>query len=576
MFRTARPRSISALTAIAFAVLLAACSKPAEVTPPVAAKPGPAATRPTDHADTGIAWKHASSDADVDAAFAQARAETKPVFVYWGAKWCPPCNQVKATLFNRQDFIERSRAFVPVYVDGDSPGAQKLGARFKVSGYPTMVLFDPQGTELTRLPGEVEAERYTQVLTLGMNAQKPVKDVLAQALKEARALDAAKRPSAGPPQAGLIPKGDRSRHAATEGSSLTANDWRLLAFYSFDTDQQQLVPKDGLPALLKQLADACPAEQAEVATRLRLKALAAVDAKAAAQPDAAAQATLLKVLADGTNARAHMDLLTNAATDITRALSTPGTPQRAALLTAFDVALKRFEADPTLSRADRMAALIARVDLAAIDAPKEAKPALGEVLLADIRAQTAKADREITDGYERQAVITSAAYLLQKAGLGAESDTLLKANLAKSHSPYYLMSALAGNAKARGDKAEALDWYEQAFEKSEGPATRLQWGASYINALVELGPTEEARIEKAASQLFAEAARQPDAFYERSGRSLQRVGTKLQAWNKGGAHAAVIKRLQARLDGVCGALDAADPNRANCAALLKTAPKQTT
>ena len=111
-----------------------------------------------------------------------AQAENKPVFVYWGAKWCPPCNQVKATLFNRQDFIERSRAFVPVYVDGDSPGAQKLGARFKVSGYPTMVLFNPQGQELTRLPGEVDPGRYTQVLTLGMNAQRPVKAVLADAL----------------------------------------------------------------------------------------------------------------------------------------------------------------------------------------------------------------------------------------------------------------------------------------------------------------------------------------------------------------------------------------------------------
>ena len=80
----------------------------------------------------------------------------KPVFLYWGAVWCPPCNQVKATLFNRQDFIERSRAFVPVYVDGDSPGAQKLGARFHVSGYPTMLLFSADGTEVTRLPGEVE------------------------------------------------------------------------------------------------------------------------------------------------------------------------------------------------------------------------------------------------------------------------------------------------------------------------------------------------------------------------------------------------------------------------------------
>ena len=542
MFRT----PFSALTAVVFAALLAACSKPAEAPQHVSINPPPApvaTAKPTDHADTGIAWKHASNDADVDAAFAQAKAETKPVFVYWGAKWCPPCNQVKATLFNRQDFIERSRAFVPVYVDGDSPGAQKLGARFKVSGYPTMVLFNPQGIELTRLPGEVEAERYTQVLTLGMNAQKPVKEVLAA--------------------------------AKTGGTGLTANDWRLLAFYSWDTDQQQLVPKDGVPALLKQLADACPADQTEIATRLRLKALAAVDAKAPARPDAAAQATLLKVLADAPTARAYMDVLTNYATDITRALSAKGTPQRAELLAAFDSALKRFEADTTLSRADRMTALIAQVDLATIDAPKGAKPQLGEALLTDIRTHTARADREITDGYERQAVIPAAAYLLEKAGLGAESDTLLKANLAKSHSPYYLMSELASNAKARGDKTEALNWYEQAFDKSEGPATRLQWGASYVNALVELGPQEEARIEKAASQLFAEAAKQPDAFYERSGRSLQRVGTKLQAWNKGGAHSAAMQRLQTQLDGVCGALEANDPKRANCAALLKPAPKQT-
>ena len=229
--------TVSLLTA---AALIAGCSKTQDATPvekPVALAASAAAS--SAHAGNAIAWQYAANDAEVDAAFAQARAESKPVFVYWGAKWCPPCNQVKATLFNRQDFIERSRAFVPVYVDGDSPGAQKLGSRFKVSGYPTMVLFNPQGAELTRLPGEVEGERYTQVLTLGMNAQRPVKDVLAQ--------------------------------ARTDAKGLSANDWRLLAFYSWDTDQQQLVPKGGVPALLKQLADACPADQGETATRLRLQ-----------------------------------------------------------------------------------------------------------------------------------------------------------------------------------------------------------------------------------------------------------------------------------------------------------------
>ncbi len=541
----------AALPAIALAALLAGCSKPqdtpAPMVPQVPAVQAPRATAIADHAEAGIAWRQAANDADVNAAFALAKAESKPVFVYWGAKWCPPCNQVKATLFNRQDFIERSRAFVPVYVDGDSPGAQKLGARFKVSGYPTMVLFSPQGTELTRLPGEVDPKRYTEVMTLGMNAQRPVKEVLA-------------RVKAG-------------------GQGVTADDWRLLAFYSWGTDQQQIVPKDAVPVLLKQLADACPADQTDTATRLRLDALAAAPDKAPAKPDATTQAMLLKLLADPAAARSHADQLANNASAITRALSAAGTPQRAQLVSAFELALKRLEADASLSRADRIGALIAQVDLARIDAPAASKPPskvkLPDALLADVREHTARVDRDITNGYERQAVITAAAYLLELAGLDAESDTLLKANLAKSHSPYYLMSELASNAKSRGDTPEALHWYEEAFNTSEGPATRLQWGASYINAMVELAPQDEARIEKAVQQLLTEAATLPDAFYERSGRSLQRVGTQLQGWNKAGAHAASMRRLQGRLDGVCSALDAADPKRANCEALLKPAPKKT-
>src|SRR5205814_4122338 len=100
---------------------------------------------------SGIAWQMASSDAEVDRAFALAKQSGKQVFLYWGAVWCPPCNQVKATLFSRPDFVERSRAFIPVYVDGDKPGAQKVASRFKVSGYPTMILFKPDGAEVTRL-----------------------------------------------------------------------------------------------------------------------------------------------------------------------------------------------------------------------------------------------------------------------------------------------------------------------------------------------------------------------------------------------------------------------------------------
>ncbi len=522
----------------AWAVLIGAVCASAPVAAPFAATATASPAAAKAEVD-GIAWVHASSDADVDAAFERARSERKPLFLYWGAKWCPPCNQVKSTLFNRADFIARSRAFVPVYIDGDSPGAQKLGTRFKVRGYPTMVLFKADGTELTRLPGEVDAAQYTQVLTLGMNAKRPVKTVLAEA------------------RAG--------------GAKLTPNDWRMLAFYAWEVDEQQVVPKAELPVMLKTLAANCPARLADTSTRLLLKSLAASDGQAPAA--APVRQRVLKLLATPADARAQMDVLSNQAPEITRALSAPGSAERTELLARYDAALQRFARDAGLSRADRLTAQLARVQLARIDQPKNAPPSLPPALVAELREQVARDDREISNGYERQAVITTGAYVLTQAGLGEASDALLKANLTKSHSPYYLMSALASNAKARGDAPEALRWYEEAYQRSEGPATRLQWGASYVTALVELAPQDAPRIERAAQQVLADAAKQPDAFYERSGRSLQRLGKQLSGWaaGPGGAAAAgVVERLQGRLDGLCRALPAAEAGaRAACEALLK-------
>jgi thiol-disulfide isomerase/thioredoxin len=103
------------------------------------------------------------------------------VLLYWGATWCPPCNQLKATLFNRQDFAALSKSFVAVHVDGDRPGAQKLGQRFKVGGYPTLVLFKPDGSEITRLPGEADAEQVMDLLRLGLAGGRPATQVLADA-----------------------------------------------------------------------------------------------------------------------------------------------------------------------------------------------------------------------------------------------------------------------------------------------------------------------------------------------------------------------------------------------------------
>jgi hypothetical protein len=265
-----------------------------------------------------------------------------------------------------------------------------------------------------------------------------------------------------------------------------------------------------------------------------------------------------------------MDVLSNGAADIVRTLQPEAGPDRAALVESFDAALQRLEGDATLSQGDRLGAVYARVELARLGQPKDAVDVrIPEALLKDVQEQAARVDREITDAYERQAVITAAGSTLAFAGLWAQSEALLKANLGRSHSPYYLMSQLGSNARKQGRKTEALQWFGRAFETSEGPATRLQWGASYIAALVDLSPKDAPRIEKTAAQLFSEAAKDGAAFEGRSLRSLRRTGTALLAWNVSGGPTEPMRRLRAQLDRICQKVDRAEGQRAACQSLLK-------
>jgi uncharacterized protein YyaL (SSP411 family) len=97
--------------------------------------------------DTPFTWGK-----DVDAAVAQAKTAGRKVFIDFEATWCGPCHTMDQWVWNDVDVAQLLNAgFVGVKVDADLQKA--LVKRLKISGYPTMMIMDADGKELSRVVG---------------------------------------------------------------------------------------------------------------------------------------------------------------------------------------------------------------------------------------------------------------------------------------------------------------------------------------------------------------------------------------------------------------------------------------
>jgi protein disulfide-isomerase len=456
-----------------------------------------------------IAWR----EGDVADALAEAREQGKPVILYWGAVWCPPCNQMKASLFKDPAFIAETQNFVPVYLDGDTVGAQEWGERFGISGYPTVIILQPDGTEITRISSATMANELPGLLQLAARRTTSIEALLAKAEEDT--------------------------------GSLTADDWRILAGFDWRNDPKHFSDLAKAGTLLGRLAQAAPNEP--MVRRFALMSVIVSRQTEQGKDDLPTPGWFAEVLEPMLGSRdeimANRQELTYDAPGLVSAL--PSGSYRDGLEQSLVAAADAIYANESLSMTERVEAL--NIDVALAEAKGDIPPAL----LAKVRERAEWADANAKDKVTRQSVIDDAAYLLFDAGDRAGAKRLLTAELERSDQPYYYMSSLADFAEQEGDKAAAIEWSRKAYEASQGPATRVQWAILWSNAVLRNAPEDEAQVTRAANAVLDELGKSPDSYYQRTRVKVAAWGDKLREWSDANGGSEVLDRLRTRMAAVC-------------------------
>ncbi len=480
--------------------------------------------------DAGIHWHKGN----VDDAFAQAKQDNKPLFFYWGAEWCPPCQEIKNTVFKHPKFISLSQLFIPVYLDGDTEQAQLVGEQFSVRGYPTMIVFNSAGEEIIRIPGGIDTRRYLDVLALSLNNAKQMDELIGQ--------------------------------ASQDPNSLTSDELTQLAFYSWGQDNLN-IDVDKTLSLLKSLAFLQrPVDQLAI-SRLMLTYLATqVDLKQNTIKESD-KPFILAQLQDSLNnadtVLANIDYLSFYAGDIV-ALLNLAPEQQQELSHQWNTSVQRQRDNPLLSKAERLGTWMAPIKIYWLQNP-ETKTIPVEIA-SGITDMIAEFDDD-TVGDERQSVINRSGNILRAANMYDEARELITKELTISKSPYYFMSSMAEIAEETGDDASAVDWRRKAYESAVGKATRFQWGVEYVSALIDYDPQAANLIASTANALFDNLDQASDVFTGRNYGRLNTLLDKLSSWQSE-ARSETYGQFIAHLQTLCDQTDKESRINQQCSKLL--------
>ena len=435
----------------------------------------------------------------VSEAFAAAAKQQKHIILYWGAEWCPPCNDLKDQVFSHPEFPPFASRFVMVYLDGDSEGAQTWGEKLKVSGYPTVVLFDPKGKELFRFSSGMDFPEFKQAIGSAMASGKNFKTIISNL------------------------KGDKPK--------LSLEDWQTLSTTYIDQDALGLDDKT-TEKLVEKSWRLCPSEF-PVGKAIFAAALwdSSLQEKSTLKETFKANenAILDLILSSGYTMDAARNSLMTEPQKKVESLKPENKERVRQRLVTY---VKDLATSPARPPSERAVVLHSYLDLESMgQAPnspnlrKETQWILDSILQAT------------TTSHQMASTYPEIASILEQLSGPKDAVLFLESKIPGAKTPWYFESMLSSLENTLGNKVKALEWSEKAKLTSKGSATKLQWISKDVALKAKILEKSDAKITATISEFFAEAKNQSDKFDGRNGSAHKRVAAVIKDLGESGGEA---------------------------------------
>lgn len=448
------------------------------------------------HKPKGVNWYQGT----VEEAMKLAKKENRPMFLYWGAVWCPPCNQIKKTIFSKKEFHKESEKFISIYLDGDQPNAQKWGDHFGTVGYPTMMILNSLGKEMTRMPTGLKVSQYVDLMGKTRLNMVPLEEVLRK---------------------GLIGKG-------------SVEDYERLAGYSWGQDQkfkESYLSKEEKEKTFTTLYQKAPASPGHLKAHFFLRSLIEKSKKKTKGSKEELQ-YFLSILNMNELWKGNFELIIYYASSYEKVFS------KKDIESSYLKKVAEVRKSKTWDLDEKLASL-------SVDTFFKK----GKETQKLVEKWSQKAEKEAKGHFERQSAMSTAIWLLKKSGQTNKAMALAKSEIKKSESPFYFMSYLGGMLIQEKRHVEALNWYRKAWEDSKGHATRFQWGTSYLQKLIKHTPEKTKEIKETSEKLMGELIKDSDAFMGRNKKRLERISTSYKDWES--KYSKELSSLKGSLKDLC-------------------------